>query len=72
MPHGGFERPWSAVSRVLYDRGSIIICHAGTAVERESIAVFLPAAAFGQASRARDAFQRITQWHRAARPPSTK
>jgi hypothetical protein len=67
MPQGEFQRPWSTVSRVLRDRGSIIICNAGNALQPETIAVFLPALAFDDSDRARDAFERITEWHQAAR-----
>jgi hypothetical protein len=67
MPQGEFQRPWSTVSRVLWDRGSIIICNAGNALQPETVVVFLPAVAFDDSDRARDAFERITEWHRAGR-----
>ncbi len=66
MPQGNLERPWSSISRVLWDKGSIIICRAGTAVERDALAVYIPAVAFDDPSRARDAFERISDWHKAA------
>ncbi len=71
MPQGEFQRSWSEVSRVLWDRGSIIICRPGTGVQPESIAVYIPAIAFDDPSRARDAFERITEWHQAARNLTT-
>jgi hypothetical protein len=71
MPGGEFERSWSAVSRVLWDRGSIIICQAGNAVQEEIIAVFIPALAFEDLDRARDAFERIIEWHQASRKLAT-
>ena len=61
-PQGEVQRPWSAVSRVLWDRGSIIICHAGNPLQPESVAVLLPAVAFHDASRAR----RLRAHHRMA------
>ena len=52
-PQGEVQRAWSTVSRVLWDRGSIIICNAGNALQPETIAVFLPAVAFHDPIRAR-------------------
>ena len=68
MPDGDFERPWSAISRVLWDRGGIIICHAGTAVQRDALAVYIPAVAFDDPSRARDA---LNESPSGTRPPRT-